>query len=116
MSWIDELKVGDNVIVCADRGWNRYNTMYVTKVSKISAVRHDITVENGLRFNNWGTQIANTYHRAWLQEFTPANEKTIEYLRKFDSVTSWLKALDLRLEDTALIDALYKVMEGEKSK
>lgn len=109
--WIDELKVGDRVIVRMTVGFND-NVPDFGKVTNITAKTRVITVtlNNGrkIAFNSFGTERATGYHKANLEQFTPEKEAQIAKERGRLSIINRMKKYDW---DKLTYDQARKIAE-----
>ena len=106
IGWLEELKVGDKVIV------SKYNHSSVKHIDKITATGR-INVDN-VQFNYTGSEIGgDRWHRAYLMQWTQQEENEIKNkiqvkkMRDYLIKTNW---------ETKTFDVLKEVYEFVKSK
>lgn len=106
--WIDNIKIGDKVIVKI----SFYGVIYeyrVCKIDKISPKRGDITV-NGDTFYKEGT---SRNRSGELIEYTPKNLTIVRQFNKFCKVRTWCRSLELKVSEYQLINELNRVMDNQ---
>ena len=107
MSWIDELKVGDKVIVDSNASYCHSHNMFQHVIKRITPKTRTIVLGNDYSYK------PNEAEACFL-EYNEENIAKINAFRKYARVRNWLSSLKVEEKNTVLIDALYAVMKNSK--